>query len=122
MSSGEQTFKKARVVLIHTAGTTFRYIHCTALTHNKNSEKGLTHPNANGTTAEVENPARSDVIKVKVAARANSYPEKWMALANAILNTDLALGLHSCVCNFATNEAIIIIYCGNSIFRGEGKY
>ena len=66
----------------------------TALTHNINSETGLTHPKANGTMEELEKPDRSEVSLVNVVVLAYSYPAKWMAEARAMLRTDLALALH----------------------------
>ena len=63
------------------------------LTHKRSKDIGLTNPMAKGTIEALENPARSDVIKVSVPVLAYSYPAKCMALAKAILSTDRDLGL-----------------------------
>ena len=59
---------------------------------------------ANGTTDALENPARSEVTKVSVPVRANSYPAKCMALAKAIRKTDCALGLHDACWYFSKDD------------------
>merc|ERR1712176_1632243 len=61
----------------------------------RSAEKGLAHVIAAGNAPGLVNPVLLDVNKPKKPARANSYPNQWNAIENAIDTVAYNLGVHT---------------------------